>query len=63
MDVGSYNDLAARNGNGLCRDATMPRDNPGVRIDALENPARRVEHSLTQSALFSVEAEPTHFSY
>lgn len=26
--VGSYNDLAGRNGSGHCGDATMPRDTP-----------------------------------
>jgi len=26
-DGGSYNSFARRNGSGLCRDATMPRDN------------------------------------
>jgi hypothetical protein len=55
----SYNDLAGRNGSGLCGDATMLRDSPGGRIDALKIPARRVEYSLTESALFPFQAEPT----
>jgi hypothetical protein len=43
-----HNDLAGRNGSGLCGDATIP--------------ARRVEYSLTESALFPFQAEPTHMS-
>ena len=36
---------------------------PGGRIDALKIPARRVEYSLTDSALFPFQAEPTRLIF
>src|SRR5258708_30508469 len=36
----SYNDLAGRNGSGLCGDATMPRDIPGGLIETMNGGVR-----------------------
>jgi hypothetical protein len=42
------------------RGAQPCRGEPGGRIDALKIPARRVEYSLTENALFPFQAEPIH---
>src|SRR5258707_12178570 len=36
----SYNDLAGRNGSGLCGDATMPRGIPGGLIETMDGGVR-----------------------
>jgi hypothetical protein len=43
-------------------DATMLRDSLVVLSMASKIPAQRVEYSLTESALFPFQAEPTHFA-
>ena len=55
----SYNNLAGRNGIGLCGDATMPRDSLVVLIYALKIPAWGAEYTLTENAISPFLAEST----